>query len=74
MDFEQRYTLPEMPTEELSIFTTAKLIATVTGAFFIGSAIAYGIYNYLVNSSSTSLAYPFYAQVSLQAINNRTLH
>jgi len=50
------------------------LVATISGALVAGTALTFGHYNLFFAESTSVNTSPFYAQVSLQAINNRTLH
>ena len=73
IDYEHRYTIPELVEDQGSYWSPVKLVATTSGALVAGTALAFGLYD-LFFAESTSVDTSFYAQVSLRTINNRTLH
>jgi len=72
MDYEHRYAIPELIPEQQSTWHPAKVIAILSGTLAAGSALAYGLYNLFFTGSANVDTSPFYAQISLSAINNRT--
>jgi len=74
IDHEHRYTIPELVEDQESYWSPMELVATISGALVAGTALAFGHYNLFFAESTSVNTSPFYAQVSLQAINNRTLY
>ena len=72
MDYEHRYTVPELIPEQQAIWNPAKVIAILTGTFTAGSILAYGLYNLFFAGSTSVDTSPFYAKISLRMINHRT--
>jgi len=72
-DYEHRFTIPALDPEQENYWNPAKLAALFGGAMAAGTALAYGAYNILFAGSKLKSDQPFYAQVSLHAINNRTI-
>ena len=72
MDHEHRYTIPvQKPNQDIS-WSPAKIPAVLGSAFTAGTALAYGLYNLFFAGSTSTESSPFYAQVSLSVITNRT--
>jgi len=72
IDYEHRYTIPELVEDQDSYWSPAKLVAIISGTLAAGTALAFGFYNLFFAESTNVNTSPFYAQVSLRAINNRT--
>ena len=72
-DYEHRFTIPALDPEQENYWNPAKLAALFGGAMVAGTALAYGAYNIFFAGSKLKSDQPFYAQVSLHAINNRTI-
>jgi len=73
IDYEHRYTIRELVEDQESYWSPAKLVATISGALFAGTALAFGLYNFFAESTNIDTSH-LYTQVSLQAINNCTSH
>jgi len=73
MDYEHRYTIPELVQDQDTYWSPTKLIAMISGSLAAGTALAYGLYNLFFAGSTSADISPFYVQVSLSVINNRSL-
>jgi len=72
MDYEHRYTIPVLKPDQDISWSPAKIAAVLGSTFAAGTALAYGLYNLFFAGSTNMESSPFYAQVSLSVINNRT--
>jgi len=72
-DYEHRFTIPAIGPDQETYWSPAKLAALFGSAIAAGTALAYEAYNLLFAGSTLRSDQPFYAQLSLHAINNQTL-
>jgi len=72
IDYEHRYTIPVLKPELDMSWSPAKIAVVLGSIFAAGTTLAYGLYNLFFAGSTSTDSSPFYAQVSLSVINNRT--
>jgi len=72
IDHEHRYTIPALKPEQDISWSPIKIAAVLGSTFAAGTALAYGLYKFFFAESTSMESTPFYAQVSLSVINNRS--
>jgi len=72
IDHEHRYTIPALKPEQDISWSPIKIAAVLGSTFAAGTALAYGLYKFFFAGSTSMESTPFYAQVSLSVINNRS--
>jgi len=72
MDHEYRYIIPVLkPNHDIS-WSPAKIAAVLGDTLAAGIDLACGLHNFFFARSTSTESSPFYAQVSLSVITNRT--